>query len=70
MSFSPVFGRSSIVGVAVDRLVLVLDLELDDRDAVLELDLPMSPTLTPAMFTVWPWPGTTAWPVSNSASTV
>jgi hypothetical protein len=26
------------LGVAVDRLVLVLDLQLDDRDAVLELD--------------------------------
>ena len=27
----------------------------------------MSPTLTPAIVTVCPWPGTTAWAVESSA---
>ena len=33
------------------------------------LTLEISPTSTPAMFTVWPWPGVTAWAVASSAST-
>ena len=29
----------------------------------------ISPTWTPAMLTVWPWPGVTAWAVESSALT-
>ena len=54
--------------VAVDRQVLAVDLEGDHADAVLDArPSATSPIRTPATRIVWPWPGTTACAVSNSA---
>ena len=60
MSFSGVFGLSSIVASLVDRRVRAANLHLDARGPFFSVTLPISPTGTPAMLTVWPWPGMTA----------
>ena len=69
MSFRPVLGRSSAVASVADEvLVLRVDVHLDDRAAVLELDLAdVADRARPTTRTVWPWPGVTACAVENSA---
>ena len=68
MSLRPVFGRSSMVA---SRLIMSLYLA---RIPIVTTARPstsstrlISPTGTPAISAVWPWPGWTACAVLNSA---
>ena len=68
MSLRPVFGRSSMVA---SRLIMCLYLSrigiVTTARPSLRSTFLISPTGTPAMSTVWPWPGVTDWAVANSA---
>ena len=68
MSWRPVRGRSSTVASArisgaYSSSTSIVTTALPSSSSTSE----MSPTLTPAMFTVWPWPGVTACAVESSA---
>ena len=68
MSCRPVRGRSSTVeserrSGAYCSSTSIVTTALPFTSSTSE----MSPALTPAMFTVWPWPGVTAWAVDSSA---
>ena len=70
MSWSPVRGRSSTVesertSGANSSSTSIVTTALPSTSSTSE----MSPALTPAMFTVWPWPGVTACAVESSALT-
>ena len=70
MSFSPVFGRSSAEASAWISLRYFLSISIvTTARPFWRCTPPMSPTRMPAMRTVWPWPGMTAWAVENSALT-
>ena len=60
MSCSGVRGRtSSRASVRMSRSgsTLAVEREVDERAAVAQRDLAISPTLTPATVATWPWPG-------------
>ena len=67
MSLSPVFGRRSmnasflIIGAYFCATVMVMMARPFSSSTFLT-----SPIGTPAMSTVWPWPGITDWAVWNS----
>ena len=68
MSWRPVRGRSSTVASSwISSAYSLLDRIVTTARPSSSSTSVMSPTLTPAMFTVWPWPGVTACAVSNSA---
>ena len=66
MSFSPVLGRTSAVAflysVASSRWIFIVTTARPFSRST----LPISPTLTPAIATSWPWPGISAWAVEIS----
>ena len=68
MSWSPVRGRSR-----TDALSWIRSAYLASTSIVITArpfsswTSVMSPALTPAMLTVWPWPGITAWADESSA---
>ena len=69
MSLRPVFGRSRMVASLWIGLYWSWIFIVTTARPSTSSTLPTSPTFTPAMFTVWPWPGTTACAVGSSAFT-
>ena len=66
MSFSPVFGRSSTCALRYTGAYFFCMLTDTTATPLRSVTLCTSPTFTPAMSIVCPWPGTTAWPVCSS----
>ena len=69
MSLSPVLGRSRMLASLYSGRYLRRIFICTVARPFSSVTLPISPTFTPAMFTVWPWPGTTAWALDSTAST-
>ena len=68
MSFRPVFGRRSAVASLWMRLANSGSTSMVTMPwPSLSSTFAMSPTRTPEMRTVCPWPGVTAWAVANEA---
>ena len=71
MSFKPVFGRNSIDASFFTMCAyFCFTVIVITARPFLRFTLFTSPTGTPAMSTVWPWPGITDWAVWNSPLSV